>query len=49
MENKKNKQRVCVDDCLSPQFVARMTYDNPDIWLNDFEKFKESIARVVCR
>ena len=40
MENKKNKQRVCVDHCLSPQFVARMIYDNPDIWLNDFEKFK---------
>lgn len=40
MENKKNKKSVCTDHCLSPQFVARMIYDNPDVWLNDFEKFK---------
>lgn len=40
MDNKKNKKNVCTDHCLSPQFVARMIYDHPEVWLSDFDKFK---------
>ena len=40
MSAKRKKNKTCKDHCLSPQFVARMVYDRPDIWLVDFEKFK---------
>ena len=40
MDAKREKRKTCRDHCLSPQFVARMIYDNPDVWLSDFEKFK---------
>tara|TARA_Y100000593_G_C4274206_1_gene319116 strand:- start:228 stop:752 length:525 start_codon:yes stop_codon:yes gene_type:complete len=40
MSAQRSKNKTCSDHCLSPQFVARMVYDNPDIWLEDFEKFK---------
>ena len=35
-----NPKERTQDHCLSPQFVARMVYDNPDVWLTDFDKFK---------
>ena len=40
MEAKRKKLKTCKDHCLSPQFVARMVYDNPDVWLSDLDKFK---------
>ena len=40
MTNKREKKKTCSDHCLSPQFVARMVFDNPDVWLSDYEKFK---------
>ena len=40
LDAKREKKKTCNDHCLSPQFVARMIYDNPDVWLTDFEKFK---------
>jgi hypothetical protein len=39
--NKRKRKRVTSDHCLSPQFVARMIYDNPDRWLTDLEEFKK--------
>ena len=33
------KTKPTLDHCLSPQFVARMIYDQPDIWLSEFDKF----------
>ncbi len=41
MSNKRMKKKVTLDHCLSPQFVARMIYDNPDKWLSDFDTFKK--------
>ena len=41
MEAKTKRLKTCKDHCLSPQFVARMIYDNPNIWLVDVDKFKE--------
>lgn len=40
LSNKRKKKKVTSDHCLSPQFVARMVYDNPDRWLTDLEEFK---------
>jgi hypothetical protein len=40
MQEKLKKIEPCKEHCLSPQFVARMIFDNPDIWLVDHEKFK---------
>ena len=40
---KRERKKTCNEHCLSPQFVARMIYDNPDVWLSDFEKFKDKI------
>ena len=40
LDARREKKKTCNDHCLSPQFVARMIYDNPDVWLTDFEKFK---------
>ena len=42
------KTKPTLDHCLSPQFVARMVYDNPDVWLTDFEKFKE-LFHACCQ
>ena len=33
------KTKPTLAHCLSPQFVARMIYDQPDIWLSEFDKF----------
>lgn len=35
------KWNMCHDHCYSPQFVGRMIMDNPDIYLNNYEKFRE--------
>jgi hypothetical protein len=39
--NKMNKKKTVIDHCYSPQFVGRMIMDNRDIYLTDYEKFKE--------
>lgn len=36
------------DHFLSPQFVARMIYDQPEIWLKDIVKFKQ-IFFLCCQ
>jgi hypothetical protein len=39
------------DHCLSPQFIARMIMDNPDVYLKDYENFENlfNLARTtVC-
>jgi len=43
LEKKKQnpKWNLCRDHCYSPQFVGRMIMDNPDIYLNNYEKFRE--------
>ena len=43
----KNK-RPTKDHILSPQFVARMIYDQPEIWLSDYEKFKQ-LFFICCQ
>ena len=43
----KNK-RATKDHILSPQFVARMIYDQPEIWLSDYEKFK-NLFFISCQ
>ena len=40
MSAKRKGNKTTKDHCLSPQFVARMVYDNPEVWLTDFDKFK---------
>ena len=35
------KKRPTKDHILAPQFVARMVYDNPNVWLSDYEIFKD--------
>lgn len=40
MSAKRKGKKTTKDHMNSPQFVARMVYDNPDIWLTDYEKFK---------
>ena len=42
LQHKENKKKVVIDHCLSPQFIGRMILDNPDIYLNNFEKFRNS-------
>tara|TARA_B100000287_G_scaffold155679_1_gene146840 strand:+ start:480 stop:1004 length:525 start_codon:yes stop_codon:yes gene_type:complete len=41
MSAKRERLKTCKDHCLSPQFVARMVYDQPEVWLTDFEEFKK--------
>lgn len=48
MTAKRKKNKTTKDHCLSPQFVARMVYDNADVWLTDFEKFK-SLFYMCCQ
>ena len=48
MQASKRGEKTCKDHCLSPQFVARMVYDNPDVWLTDFENFKE-LFHACCQ
>ena len=36
------------DTALSPQFVARMIYDQPEIWLSEYEKFKQ-LFFICCQ
>lgn len=49
--NKLNRKKTVHDHYLSPQFVGRMILDNPDIYLQDFEVFRDifwkSCATVV--
>lgn len=40
MSAKRTNVKTCKDHCISPQFVARMIYDNPDVWLSDLDTFK---------
>jgi hypothetical protein len=39
--NKMNKSKTVHDHCFSPQFIGRMIMDNSDLYLVDYEKFKE--------
>lgn len=39
-QNKLSKKKVVHDHYLSPQFIGRMILDNPDIYLEDYEKFR---------
>lgn len=39
--NKMNGGKTTHDHYKSPQFIGRMIMDNQDIYLNDYEKFKE--------
>jgi hypothetical protein len=48
MSAKRKGNKTTKDHCLSPQFVARMVYDNPDVWLTDVEKFK-SLFYMCCQ
>jgi hypothetical protein len=48
LEKRSNpKWTICKDHCYSPQFIARMIMDNPDIYLTDYDKFKE-IFLIAC-
>ncbi len=38
---------ICKDHCYSPQFIGRMIMDNSEIYLEDYEKFKE-IFYISC-
>lgn len=42
LEEKKNDSNwvICKDHCYSPQFVARMIMDYADVYLEDYDKFK---------
>jgi hypothetical protein len=48
MTAKRKGNKTTKDHCLSPQFVARMIYDNADIWLSDIEKFK-TLFYMCCQ
>lgn len=48
MSAKRKGNKTTKDHCLSPQFVARMVYDNADVWLTDLEKFK-SLFYMCCQ
>ena len=48
MTAKRKGNKTTKDHCLSPQFVARMIYDNADIWLTDIEKFK-TLFYMCCQ
>jgi|DEB0MinimDraft_6_1074348.scaffolds.fasta_scaffold05537_6 hypothetical protein len=41
LKNKLNGKKVVYDHCLSPQFVTRMILDNPEIYLKDYNNFKQ--------
>ena len=47
MTAKRKRNKTTKDHCLSPQFVARMVYDHPDVWLSDYQKFK-SLFLMCC-
>jgi hypothetical protein len=44
LETKRNdpKWPVCKDHCYSPQFIGRMIMDNPEIYLGDYDIFRET-------
>ena len=48
MTAKRKGNKTTKDHCLSPQFVARMIYDNADTWLSDIEKFK-TLFYMCCQ
>lgn len=48
LQNKKEGNKTVLDHCLSPQFICRMILDNPDVYLSDYEKFKE-VYFYSCR
>ena len=37
----KKEKKIVRDHYLSPQFISRFIYDNQEIYLNDYEKFKQ--------
>lgn len=39
--HKMNNGKVTMDHCFSPQFIGRMVMDNREIYLNDYDKFKD--------
>lgn len=41
LNNKLAKKKTVSDHYLSPQFICRMIMDNSDVYLNDYEKFKD--------
>jgi hypothetical protein len=49
LEKKKEtpKWNQCRDHCYSPQFIGRMIMDNPETYLDSYEKFKE-IFYISC-
>lgn len=49
LEEKRNDSKwiLCKDHCYSPQFIARMIMDNPEIYLEDYEKFKK-LFYIAC-
>ena len=48
MSAKRKGNKTTKDHCMSPQFVARMTYDNADVWLTDLDKFK-TLFLMCCQ
>jgi len=48
MSAKRKGNKTTKDHCMSPQFVARMAYDNADVWLTDLDKFK-TLFLMCCQ
>ena len=48
MSAKRKGNKTTKDHCMSPQFVARMIYDNADVWLTDLDKFK-TLFLMCCQ
>ena len=48
MSAKRKGNKTTKDHCMSPQFVARMVYDNADVWLTDLDKFK-TLFLMCCQ
>jgi hypothetical protein len=46
--NKMSNKKTVYDHCYSPQFIGRMIMDNQEIYLTDYEKFKE-VFWYACR
>jgi len=48
MSAKRKGNKTTKDHCMSPQFVARMVYDNADVWLTNLDKFK-TLFLMCCQ
>ena len=48
MSAKRKGNKTTKDHCMSPQFVARMVYDNANVWLTDLDKFK-TLFLMCCQ